>query len=282
MHDLKNFNFKTAFNTFIIAEIGINHGGNINKALELIKSASKTGCDAVKFQTYISEKRAPKKKFSELHDVLKSCELKFSEFLIIKNYCDELNIEFCSTAFDEESIDFLNSIEMKIFKISSFDLINHKLIEKISSLGKTNILSLGMGNKKEIDTASKILERNPKCKNALLHCISSYPTKEEDAHLVTINFLKENYKNFIIGLSDHTVNIKVPAYAAVLGAQIIEKHFKIDENMNCIDESVSITELQMKKLVSEVRLIEKIMGVDKKELTKEEKDIIKYRRNNIL
>ena len=282
MHTLKHFNFKTKFNTFIIAEIGINHGGNIKTALELVKSASKTGCDAVKFQTYNSEKRAPRKKFAELHDILKSCELKLSEFSTIKNYCDDLDIEFFSTAFDEESIDFLNSIGMNIFKISSFDLINHKLIKKISSLGKTNILSLGMGNKNEIASASKILASNPECKNALLHCISSYPTKEEDANLITLKFLKESYKDFIIGLSDHTVDIKVPCYATVLGAQIIEKHFKIDENMSCIDASVSITELQMKKLVSEVRIIEKILGVDKDKLTKEEEEIIKYRRNNIL
>ena len=134
---LKNYNFNTLNKTYVIAEIGINHGGSLKKALEIVKSASKTGCDAVKFQTYISEKRAPKKKFPELYDIIiNSCELSFSDFEKIKLYCDDLGIEFISTAFDEESIDFLNSINMNIFKISSFDLINIKLINKIASLGK--------------------------------------------------------------------------------------------------------------------------------------------------
>ena len=172
MKVLKNFNFNTNYSTYLIAEIGINHSGSLSNAINLVKSASNTGCNAVKFQTYISEKRAPKNKFPELHEILKKCELNQSDFSTIKNYCDELNIDFISTAFDEESIDFLNSIKMEIFKISSFDLINKKLLNKISSLGKTNILSVGMGNKEEIESATQILSENPKNKNAILHCVS--------------------------------------------------------------------------------------------------------------
>ena len=282
MKDLKKFKFNTKNNTYIIAEAGINHGGSLKKALALVKSASRTGCDAIKFQTYNSEKRAPKKIFPDLYEIIKSCELSFKSFTEIKKLCDQLGIEFISTAFDNESIDFLNSIDMKIFKISSFDLVNLKLIRKIASLGKTNIISSGMGTKKEIDDACSILGSNSSCNNALLHCISSYPTNHTDSNLITISFLKQRYKDFIIGLSDHTNDIKIPAYGAVLGAQIIEKHYKINDDMSCVDQSVSITEEQMKKLVLDIRFIEEALGKEKKDLVSNEKDAIKYRRNNIL
>ena len=280
--NLKSFNLNTSFKTYVIAEIGINHGGSLKKALEIVRSASKTGCDAVKFQTYKSEKRAPKKKFPELYDIINSCELSFADFEEIKLYCDELGIEFISTAFDEDSIDFLNSIGMKIFKISSFDLINIKLIKKIASLGKTNIISTGMGLENEIENACKVLSNNDVCKNALLHCVSSYPTNHKDSNLITISYLKQKYKDFIIGLSDHTPDIKVPSYGVVLGAQIIEKHYKINEEMSCVDASVSITEKQMKTLVSDIRFIEEAIGKVKKDLVALEKDAIKYRRKDIL
>lgn len=282
MQILKNFNFNTNNNTYIIAEIGINHSGSLKKAMEIVCSASKTGCDAVKFQTYISEKRAPKNHFPELHDIIKSCELSLADFEKIKLYCDDLGVEFISTPFDEESIDFLNSIGMNIFKISSFDLINLKLINKIASLGKTNILSTGMGMQKEIDSACKILSENPNCKNALLYCVSSYPTHHKDSNLISISHLKQRYKDFIIGLSDHTSDIKVPSYGVVLGAQIIEKHFKINEDMDCVDQSVSITEKQMKNLVTDIRFIEEALGKQKQDLVASEKDAIKYRRKDIL
>jgi N,N'-diacetyllegionaminate synthase len=282
MQILKNFNFKTVNNTYVIAEIGINHGGSLKKAMEMVSSASRTGCDAVKFQTYISEKRAPKNHFPELYDIIKSCELSLSDFKKIKLYCDDLGVEFISTPFDEESIDFLNSIGMNIFKISSFDLINLKLISKIASLGKTNIISTGMGITKEIDNACKILSESAYCKNALLYCVSSYPTHHKDSNLISISYLKQRYKNFIIGLSDHTSDIKVPSYGVVLGAQIIEKHFKIDEDMDCVDQSVSITEKQMKNLVTDIRFIEEALGKQKQDLIASEKDAIKYRRKDTL
>lgn len=279
---LNNFKFNTLNNTYVIAEIGINHGGDLNTALQIIESASRTGCDAVKFQTYISEKRAPKNKFPELYDIIKSCELTFTDFEKIKTYCDQLGLEFISTAFDEESINFLNSIDMNIFKISSFDLINLKLIEKIASLGKTNIISTGMGKESEIEQACDLLSSNSNCNNAILHCVSSYPTNHVDSNLISLVYLKQRYNDFIIGLSDHTADIKVPLYGVALGAQILEKHYKISHDMDCVDKSVSITEEQMKTLVTEIRYIEEVMGTEKKDLVANEKDAIRYRRKNIL
>ena len=282
MKKLSDFNLKTHNSTYIIAEIGINHGGSFNKAVDLIEAASKTGCDAVKFQTYITEKRASKKEFPDLHEILKKCELRLEDFKELKKFCDEKKIDFISTCFDEESIDYLNKIKMNIFKISSFDLINRKLIHKISSLGKTNIISLGMGSKEEIENAVRILSKDKNNKNIILHCISSYPTKENDSNLIEINYLKEKFNNCVIGHSDHTNDIRVPCYAVAAGAQVIEKHFKINDDMECIDSAVSITQRQMTELINEIRKIEKIFGSGKKELTEQEKEVIKYRRRDTL
>lgn len=282
MHKLNDFGFKTNRSTYLVAEIGINHGGNIKIAKDLVVSAASTGCDAVKFQTYISEKRAPKNKFPDLFNLLKTCELTFSEFEELKMLCNEKNIEFISTAFDEESIEFLDSIDMKIFKISSFDLLNHKLLEKVANLNKTVITSVGMGTEQEIDNAYKVLSKNKKSKNVILHCISAYPTKVEDAQLTQINILKNRYKECVIGQSDHTNDIVVPCYAIAAGAQIIEKHYKLDDNMDCVDSAVSITEGQMALLVNKVRNIEKMFGMPKRLLSFQEKEVLKYRRKNIL
>ncbi len=282
MKKLSDYNLNTFNRTYVVAEIGINHGGSLSRAFELVDSACKTGCDAVKFQSYISEKRTSKKEFPDLYEILKKCELKLEDFNELKKLCDEKNIDFISTCFDEESIDYLNEINMKIFKISSFDLINEKLIHKIASLGKTNIVSVGMGKKEEIEKAISILSNNRNNKNIILHCISSYPTKEQDANLIEINNLKDKFHNCIIGHSDHTNDIKVPCYAVAAGAQVIEKHFKINDNMECIDSEVSITQTQMTKLVEEIRKIEIIFGSGKKRLTEQEKQVIKYRRRDIL
>ena len=139
-----------------------------------------------------------------------------------------------------------------------------------------------MGNKKEIAEAYNILSSNKNTKNAILHCISSYPTPVESAKLASINYLKNEYDNCIIGQSDHTSGIIVPAYAVAAGAQVIEKHYKINTEMDCIDSIVSITEEEMINLVKEIRNIEKIFGSAKEDVLEIEKGSLQYRRSNIL
>lgn len=256
MKSLKKYGFSTDNKVYVIAEIGLNHGGDINTAKRLIDSASRTGVDAVKFQTYLTEKRVAKN--SPIFDVLKKCELPFEAFKELKDYTETYNIEFFSTPFDEESVDFLESINCALYKVASFDVVNYKLLSKIADTKKTIIMSVGMANLSEIEEAFKIL--NNKTKNlAILHCISAYPTKEEDANLSAVYTLKEKF-DCVIGQSDHTNGIVVPLYAVATGAQIIEKHYKIDENMNCVDAPVSISEEQMRNLIKEIRRLESILG----------------------
>jgi sialic acid synthase SpsE len=276
MKNLKLNGFNTENNTFIIAEIGINHNGDINLAKKLIKSAARAGVDAVKFQTYLTEKRVPKD--SSIFNILKKCELPFESFLELKLYSEKLNVEFFSTPFDNESVDFLKSIDISLFKIASFDIVNIKLLEKIAKTNKPIILSVGMSNFSEINKAYKTI-RSFNDKIALLHCVSSYPTNENDSNISVINKLKESF-DCIIGQSDHTNDIQVPLYSVCCGAQILEKHFMIDETMDCVDAPVSITERQMKKLVYETRRIEKIMGSPVLETRECEKGSLIFRRKS--
>jgi sialic acid synthase SpsE len=276
MKNLKLNGFNTENNTFIIAEIGINHNGDINLAKKLIKSAARAGVDAVKFQTYLTEKRVPKD--SSIFNILKKCELPFESFLELKLYSEKLNVEFFSTPFDNESVDFLKSIDISLFKIASFDIVNIKLLEKIAKTNKPIILSVGMSNFSEINKAYKTI-RSFNDKIALLHCVSSYPTNENDSNISVINKLKESF-DCIIGQSDHTNDIQVPLYSVCCGAQILEKHFMIDETMDCVVAPVSITERQMKKLVYETRRIEKIMGSPVLETRECEKGSLIFRRKS--
>ena len=138
----KFFNKNYKNNTFVIAEIGINHNGKMSLAKKLLISAAKSGVNAVKFQTYITEKRV--KKDSPIFEILKNCELKFKEFKELQDIAIENNVEFFSTPFDDQSLDFLNSIKVNIIKIASFDTVNLKFLRKISKLGKSVIMSVGM------------------------------------------------------------------------------------------------------------------------------------------
>jgi len=254
---LKDYGFNTQNRTYIIAEIGINHRGDVEVAKQLIDSAVKAGVDAVKFQTYITEQRAPKGN-DEVFKILKNLELPFEAFKELKNYAKKYDVDFFSTPFDKESVEYLKSIGTDLYKIASFDIVNHKLLREVAKTGKPIILSVGMSNLDEIDEAYKILKEGTD-NIAILHCISSYPTQEKDANLSNIYKLQEKY-DCIIGQSDHTNDIFVPLCAVSAGAQIVEKHFKIDEEFDCIDAPVSITENQMKKLVTETRRIESIFG----------------------
>ena len=263
---------------FLIAEAGINHNGKLNQALKLVNAAKNSGADAIKFQTYITEKRA--KKNSPIFNILKKCELNYKEFKIFKDYCDSKKILFFSTPFDKEAVWFLNDIKVKLFKLASFDISNYQLISEVAKTKKPTIVSTGMANLNEIKKIHKIF-KNKKVELAILHCISSYPNKEENSYLSNINYLKKKFK-CEIGLSDHTNGIKIPIYANLLGARIIEKHFKLNSNHKCVDSPVSIDPSQFKKLKIETLRIHKILNTCKFGIRKEERSAKQFKRKKIL
>ncbi len=241
---------------YVIAEIGINHGGDLDTAFKLIDAAARSGADAVKFQTYITEKRTPKN--SPIFDILKKCELPFGAFEKIKAHASHREVEFFSTPFDEESLECLEAIACPFYKIASFDVTHTGFLEAVASKKKPVILSVGMSNQSEISRAVEILSRNGQ-DVVLLHCVTAYPMPEKDANLSAIYTLREFF-DCVIGQSDHTPDITVPLYAVAAGARVLEKHFMLTRDMACVDAPVSIDESQMGRLVSEVRRLEGILG----------------------
>ncbi|MFN8276672.1 MAG: N-acetylneuraminate synthase family protein [Chitinophagales bacterium] len=256
MRQLKDYGINAKHPTYVIAEIGLNHGGDLNVAKKMIDAALSAGADAVKFQTYLTEKRTFPG--SPIFDILKKCELPFAAFKELKDYAQARGGHFFSTPFDAESVDYLESIGCDLYKVASFDVTNMAFLRKVAQTGKPVILSVGMSDVEEIRTAYMILREHTR-NIALLHCISAYPTKEEDANLGAIATLMKEF-DCLIGQSDHTAGIQVPLYAVAAGARIIEKHFKMDEQGEVVDNPVSITTSQMKKMVDEIRHIEKIFG----------------------
>ncbi len=259
---------------FLIAEAGINHGGQISTAIRLVDAAKKAGANAIKFQTYKTEKRV--KKDSKIFDILKKCELKYDEFYKIKKYCDKKKIIFFSTPFDAEAVNFLHQIKVKLFKVASFDIANHILIREIIKTKVPTIISTGMASLSEIKKVDKMFKFK-KIPHYFLHCISTYPNLENNSYLNNINFLSKILKNQV-GLSDHTNDINTSLYSYILGSRIIEKHFKLSSSHKCVDASVSITPNQFKKLRQELTHIKGVLGNPKLGVKKSEKDTLTYKR----
>jgi sialic acid synthase SpsE len=259
---------------FIVAEAGINHGGDIETARKMIERAAKCGADAIKFQTYVTEKRVSKK--SPLYNVLKSCELKEEDYRELFKVAKKNKIIFFSTPFDKESVDLLASLPVPVFKVASFYLVNLDLLEHMAAKGLPVIASRGMANTEEISRAVNIFEKN-KIDYALLHCVSAYPTKDEDANLNIINSLKTQFK-CVVGYSDHTLSIKIPVYSVALGASIVEKHFTLDKNQEGPDHKLSVEPAELKEMISEIRHLEKILGSGEIQLLNAERDTLEYRK----
>jgi N,N'-diacetyllegionaminate synthase len=277
--------------TFIIAEAGVNHNGSIEIAKKMIEVAKECGADAIKFQTFKAEKvisrYAPKAEYqkqttgepdSQL-EMVKKLELSFDDFVALKEYCDKLNIMFLSTPFDFESIDFLNDLGLKIFKIPSGEITNLPYLEKIGKLGKNVILSTGMADLGEIEDALDILiSCGTKKENiTVLHCNTEYPTPYEDVNLLAMLTIKEAFK-VKVGYSDHTLGIEIPIAAVALGASVIEKHFTLDKNMEGPDHKASLEPYELKAMIDAIRNIEKALGNGIKKPSKSElksKDIVR-------
>lgn len=260
---------------YVIAEIGINHNGQMKTAKELIDKAKWAHAHAVKLQTYITDKRVEKD--SPIYHLLRQCELNFDQQKELFFYAREKEIEIFSTPFDYESVDFLASIDAPCYKIASFDVTNKKLVEKISQQEKPVIMSRGMATKKETDLAAAIL-KDHNIHFALLHCISAYPVSSLSVvNLKTIQSLKDRYQ-CPVGFSDHTIGIEAGKYAVAAGATIIEKHFTLSKSCEGPDHAISAEPEEMKNLVEAVQFVQEVMGTSLWSATEEEKAILQYRR----
>lgn len=277
----------------IIAEAGVNHNGNIKLAYQLIDVAKDSGADIIKFQTFNPE--AEVSKFAQKADyqkkntnkdenqleMLKKLTLSHKDFKELKAYCEKIGIEFLSTPFDLESIDFLESIGCKLWKIPSGEITNYPYLVKIAKTGYPIIMSTGMSNIKEIDEAINLLRQNSCGEISLLHCTTEYPTPYEDVNLNAMLTLKEHFK-VKVGYSDHTKGIEIATAAVALGAEIIEKHFTLDKKMEGPDHKASLEPNELKAMIDSIRNIEKALGNGEKIPAKSELKNIDIARKSIV
>lgn len=276
--------------TFIIAEAGINHNGDVELAKKLIDVAKETGADAVKFQTFHAEEivslRSRKANYQyrakekTQYEMLKNLELSFDEFRELKKYCDNRSIEFISTPYDIKSVEFLNEIGVNKFKVASADLINKSLIEAIAKTKKQIILSTGMATLGEIERTISLINDLGNKDIILLHCTTSYPTPYEQVNMNVLHTLKNAF-GLPVGYSDHTLGMEIPIMAASMEAKVIEKHFTLDRTMEGPDHFASLEPDEFKKMVEAIRNVEKSFGSERKEITAEEKKNIFFMRRSI-
>lgn len=266
--------------TFIIAEAGVNHNGDITKAFEMIDVAIDAGVDAIKFQTFSTDdlilksiEKAPYQKITTgssetQYEMLKKLELDYNSFADIKEYCDKKKILFLSTPFESRSLHFLDSINVAAFKISSTDITNAKLLIEVAKLNKPIILSAGMCDINEVDTAINILHNYNK-NVILMQCTSNYPVADEE---VNLNVIKTFYSRYgiLTGFSDHSEGVGASPYAVAAGAKIIEKHFTLNKNDIGPDHKASLNPDELIALVKEIRKVEKYLGDGNKAIMESE------------
>ena len=231
-----------------IAEIGVNHLGDFERAKKMVDGAIDGGAEFIKFQTYVAEKRYDKKnpKYDEFTNLVKKWQFTKSVEKDLWTYAQKKGARVLTSVYDEESVEFANSLGTLAFKVAAFEISNKKLIKKIIDFKKPIIVSCGMTNFDEIDKLVSLLEAN-KSEYILLHTVSSYPLEEKNSNLLKIRKLRERY-NCPIGHSDHTAGTNIPILAAAVGANIIEKHFTDNPKHRLSDNFFSITKDQLKKI----------------------------------
>lgn len=277
--------------TYIIAEAGVNHNGSFTLAKNLISSAKDCNADAIKFQTFKSERlvsiNAPKANYQKKNttgkdsqfQMLKKLELSQEEFRKLFIYSKKIGIDFLSTPFDEESSDFLEKLKIKFFKIGSGEITNIPFLRYIAAKNKPIILSTGMSYLNEIETALQTIYQAGNNEVTLLHCVTEYPAPFKEINLNAMLSLKAAFK-VPVGYSDHSQGIEISLAAVALGAEIIEKHFTIDRTFEGPDHSASIEPKEFKEMVKSIRNIESALGDGiKRPTTSELKNLLVARKS---
>ena len=272
--------------TKIIAEIGINHNGDIEMAKKLISMAKDCGCDYVKFQKRNPDICVPDEQKKQMRetpwgyisylDYKKKIEFSKKEYEIIDIYCKEKNIEWLASAWDLDSLRFIEEFNPKTHKIASAMLTNLDLVKEVSKLKKYTFISTGMCELKDIDNVVKIFQE-ANCNFELMHCVSTYPADEKDLNLSLINYYKKRY-NCNVGYSGHEDSISPSVIAVALGATSIERHITLNRSFFGTDQSASVEERGLRELVKIIKKIPVVVGNPDKKFSKEEKQIAKKMR----
>lgn len=278
---------------YIIAEAGVNHNGKLDLALKLCDAAKEAGVDAVKFQTWKTENIVTASarqaayqtentgKEESQYDMLKGLELSYDHFRTIQDYCKKIGIDFLSTPDEEESLEFLVSLGLPFIKVGSGEVTNIPYLRKIGSCKKPVILSTGMSNIAQVALAYDTLLQAGADGVSLLHCTTNYPCPYNEVNLKAMITLREAFK-CKVGYSDHTMGMEVPVAAVAMGAEIIEKHFTLDKNMEGPDHKASLEPAELKLMVQQIRNIEVALGDGIKRPNKSEEENAKVVQKSIL
>ena len=283
------------YKTLIIAEAGVNYNGDVELAKKMIYTAKECGADIIKFQTakaellmskYAEKADYQKNTTGEKETQLEMCKrilLPYEDFYVLSQECEKAGIMFLSTPFELESIDYLYHLNMTTWKIPSGEITNLPYLEKIGRLKQKVILSTGMSTLDEVRQAIDILVENgtEKLNISLLHCTTEYPAPFQDVNLRAMKTLKKEF-GLCVGYSDHTQGIEVPIAAVTMGAQIIEKHFTLDKNLEGPDHKASLEPCELKAMVRAIRHVESALGNGFKAPTESEIKNIKVARKSIV
>ena len=278
----------------IIAEAGVNHNGSMELAKRLIDAAADAGVDYVKFQTFKAEnlvtKEAKQAEYQQRNAqddsqfaMLKKLELSQEQHYELIEYCKQRGVRFLSTAFDFESVDFLHSLNLCVWKIPSGEITNYPYSKKIAQYGEPVILSTGMSTNEDIDAAIKALCNNGLKREqiTLLHCNTEYPTPMKDVNLRSMESMRERFR-VKVGYSDHTPGIEVPIAAVALSADVIEKHFTLDKTLPGPDHKASLEPQELKAMVNAIRNIEQALGDGEKHVSESERKNMPIARKSIV
>lgn len=254
----------------VIAEIGGNHGGDLDLAKVMVDAAAGAGAKFVKFQTYLAERLISPNEpaCAEFEREM----LSFDEFHELSEHCRLKGIVFLSTPFDEESADFLDKLGVPAFKIASGDITHVPLLQHVAGKQKPILLSTGASTWAEMDTVVRIIRNDFNVELVLLHCIAAYPTPDNEANLRIIPEMAARY-GLPVGFSDHTIGIDVALGAVALGACVIEKHFTVDQTLPGGDNDISILPDELARLIEGSRRISTARGLVKRQLTSSEVEL---------
>ena len=277
---------------YFVAEIGVNHNGNLNLAKKMILAAKASKANAVKFQTFSAENLAspntPKVKYqkkktskAQTHfQMLRSLELSKEMHYKIFNFCKKIKIDFISTPYGIEEAKFLDKLGCKIFKTASADLVDLQMHEYLAKKNKTVFISVGMSSIEEIKDCISVYKKFSNSKFILLHCVSNYPCSDESLNINVLTTLKKLFK-CEVGFSDHSIGHDASMLTLALGAKVIEKHFTTNKKLRGPDQATSILPKDFLKLVNKVKKAKIILGSEKKKCQPEEKEMALVSRKSL-
>ncbi|MDB9357946.1 N-acetylneuraminate synthase [Nodularia spumigena] len=289
---MSNF-FCDVSRAYLIAEIGVNHNGDVDLAKQMIDAAKKAGADAVKFQTFSADSlvslETPKVNYQknttspdETHyDMIRRLELDHQAHYELFNYCTEKSIDFLSTPYDVDSAQFLLKLGVKLFKTASADIVDLPLQRYIASTGNPTIVATGMAGLGEIEQVVDLYEEVGNPNLVLLHCVSNYPCSDQSLNLRAMNTLAQAF-SLPVGFSDHSEGFLAAVIAVSMGAKVIEKHFTLDKAMSGPDHRASSTPEEFAQLVQNVRRAEVMLGSPRKTCQSEERQMATVSRKSIV